>query len=113
MGPVEDACPADVLDLLTPTDKTFALDWRVRCRTRLAERRAVRAKPVPQPGQLVVFAAPIRFRNGRSFTRLRAVRLPGRARGLVFQAEDGGLYRIPGFKALDYAIAPAPAPCPA
>ncbi|OYW25357.1 MAG: hypothetical protein B7Z44_19135 [Caulobacter sp. 12-67-6] len=110
MGPVEDACPADVLDLLTPTDKTFALDWRARCRARLAERRAVRAKPVPRPGQLVVFAAPIRFRNGRSFRQLRAVRLPGRARGLVFQAQDGGLYRIRGLKALDYTIAPATPP---
>ena len=60
-------------------------------------------------GLLVVFAAAICFRNGRSFTQLRAVRLPGR-RGLIFQAEDGGFYRIPGFKALDYAIAPAPPP---
>lgn len=109
MGPVEDACPAEVLDLLTPTDKTFALAWRARCRARLAARRAIKAKSAPQPGQLVVFASPIQFRNGRSFTQLRAVRLPGR-RGLVFQAEDGGFYRIPGFKALDYAIAPAPPP---
>lgn len=113
MGPVEDACPADVLDLLTPTENAFVLDWRARCRARLAERQAIRAKPAPRPGQLVVFAAPIRFRNGRSFTELRAVRLPGRARGLVFEAQDGGLYRIPGFKALDYAIAPAPPPSPA
>jgi hypothetical protein len=109
MGPVQDACPAAVLDLLTPTDKTFALDWRARCRARLAARRTNRAKPAPRPGQLVVFAAAICFRNGRSFTQLRAVRLPGR-RGLIFQAEDGGFYRIPGFKALDYAIAPAPPP---
>lgn len=106
---MEDACPADVLDLLTPTDNTFALEWRARCRARLAARRTIRAKTAPRPGQLVVFAAPIHFRNGRSFTQLRAVRLPGR-RGLVFQAEDGGLYRIPGFKALDYAIAPASPP---
>ena len=85
------------------------LDWRARCRARLAARRTNRAKPAPRPGQLVVFAAAICFRNGRSFTQLRAVRLPGR-RGLIFQAEDGGFYRIPGFKALDYAIAPAPPP---
>ena len=100
MGPLEDGCPAAILDLLTSTDAPHALEWRARCRARLA-------KPVPQPGQWVVFAEPIHFRDGRSFTRLRAVRLPGRRRGLVFQAPDGGLYRISGFKARDYAIAPA------
>ena len=50
MGPVEDACPADVLDLLTPTDNTFALEWRARCRARLAARRTIQAKPAPRPG---------------------------------------------------------------
>jgi hypothetical protein len=32
MGPDEAQCPADILDLLTPTDNGYALDWRRRCR---------------------------------------------------------------------------------
>jgi hypothetical protein len=102
-GPNEDACPEAILDLLTPTDRPYAIAWRERCRGRLAARRAQAKKPVPRPGQIVVFADPVRFSNGRSFTRLEAVRLP-RRRGVVFRADDGGFYRVSNLKTLDYAI---------
>src|SRR3546814_16262107 len=32
MGPCEADCPARILDLLTPTDKAYARDWRTSCR---------------------------------------------------------------------------------
>ena len=34
-GPWQDRCPKSILDLLSPTDNEFALDWRKRCRERL------------------------------------------------------------------------------
>src|SRR3546814_2261595 len=39
MGPCEADCPARILDLLTPTDKEYAREWRARCCANL-ERRA-------------------------------------------------------------------------
>jgi hypothetical protein len=38
VGPNVDRCPAKILDLLTPTDKEWAIAWRERCRARLARR---------------------------------------------------------------------------
>jgi hypothetical protein len=32
MGPYESNCPVAILDLLTPTDRPYALQWRARCR---------------------------------------------------------------------------------
>jgi hypothetical protein len=108
MGPCEDACPAKVLDLLTATDNAHALDWRSRCRARLAERAIQHAKPGPRPGDIVILAEPKLFRDGRRLSRFQAVRLPGRTRGVVFRSAEGGLYRISGLKACDYVIEPGP-----
>src|SRR3546814_15426838 len=38
MGPCEADCPAAILDLLSPTEHEYALDWRARCRANLAHR---------------------------------------------------------------------------
>lgn len=35
--PVFDKCPANILDLLTPTDNIFAKVWRERCRANAAK----------------------------------------------------------------------------
>ncbi|NNM77994.1 hypothetical protein HJG53_13890 [Sphingomonas sp. ID1715] len=35
MGPNEAACPARILDLLTPTTAPYAIAWRERCRANL------------------------------------------------------------------------------
>ena len=105
MGPCESECPARILDLLTATDNTHALAWRSRCRARLSERSARAAKPTPKPGDVVVLAEPILFRDGRTFSRFEAVAWPGRARsGLVYRSELGGLYRIPKLKDRVYRI---------
>jgi hypothetical protein len=36
MGPYESNCPVAILDLLTPTDRPDALQWRARCRANAA-----------------------------------------------------------------------------
>lgn len=40
MGPCESDCPKSILDLLSPTDDEWALEWRDRCRKRAAERKS-------------------------------------------------------------------------
>jgi len=37
-GPVDADCPARILDLLTPTDHEYAIEWRARCRAALEKR---------------------------------------------------------------------------
>ena len=36
MGPYESNCPVAILDLLTPTDRPYAVQWRARCRANAA-----------------------------------------------------------------------------
>jgi len=38
MGPLEDRCPARILDRLSPTEHEYALQWRERCRLYQAHR---------------------------------------------------------------------------
>ncbi len=107
-GPCEATCPTKVLDLLSPTDNANALGWRARCRANIAQRRARQSKPVPRPGQIVVLAQPLLFRDGATLARFEAVRRPGRTRGLVYRSAEGVLYAIPHLKVCDYIIEPGP-----
>ena len=59
MGPHEADCPARILDLLTPTDKDYAIDWRARCRANL-ERRSRKLAD----GDRIRFPAPMKFTDG-------------------------------------------------
>jgi hypothetical protein len=61
MGPCESECPKKILDLLTPTESSYALAWRARCFENL-EKRQNRLRL--QPGRIVKFSAPISFSNG-------------------------------------------------
>jgi hypothetical protein len=73
MGPCESDCPAAILDELTETDSTYASEWRARCRANLVRRKLERAKPVPKPGQTIVFDEPIRFNDGEIATASRSL----------------------------------------
>ena len=68
--------PTSILDLLTPTDRPYAQQWRARCRAAAAARRARAAKPKPRVGQVIVFDEPLSFSDGRSFDRLEVVANP-------------------------------------
>jgi len=59
MGPCEDNCPAHILDLLTPTDKEYAIDRRRRCRANL-ERRTRKI----EDGDRIKLASPLTFTDG-------------------------------------------------
>src|SRR3546814_16422316 len=73
MGPCESDCPAAILDELTETDSTYASEWRSRCRANLFRRKLERAKPVPKPGQTIVFDEPIRFNDGEDRNRFPVI----------------------------------------
>lgn len=44
MGPCESDCPEDILDLLTPTNRPYAVAWRARCRKDANARRVAASK---------------------------------------------------------------------
>jgi hypothetical protein len=91
MGPVEDRCPARILNLLTEPSNDHARQWRERCRAHLA-------RPRPRPGQTVVFAKPLSFTNGEVHDTLI---FQGRSR---FHSANGQLYRVLSWIELEYEV---------
>ena len=109
MGPHACDCPEPILDLLTPTDRQYALQWRARCRENTATRRAVAAKPSPRAGQVIVFDEPLSFANGRTFEQLEVIANPRSHRTVLFRAPgSGSLYRIPNIKSRTYRLVDPP-----
>jgi len=85
-------CPLGILALLTPTDEPDAAAWRERCRAHAAQRAS---RPRLRPGQVVVFAEPVAFSDGRRCDRMTVVIDPRCPRAVRFRPPDGeGLYRI-------------------
>jgi hypothetical protein len=92
MGPVEDRCPARILNLLTEPSNDHARQWRERCRARIAQ-------PRPRKGQTVVFAKPLQFTNGDEY---RTLIFQGGSR---FCSADGTLYHVPSWQEREYTVA--------
>jgi hypothetical protein len=70
MGPNEVKCPADILDLLSPTNNAYALNWRKRCRETLEQQE--RAKRV-KPGTVIEFDRLLTFGQWGKHKRFRFV----------------------------------------
>lgn len=85
MGPCEARCPERILDLLTETEYGHAKDWRARCRTYHADRKA---KLKIEPGFTVKL-------HGRDYQVLEKQRGGFRVLGV----EDGTVYRLTHAKA--------------
>lgn len=99
MGPCEAACPAHILDLLTPTDNEYARDWRRRCRDRLR----LRSRKV-EDGMRIRLAEPLTFTDGHEGAEFIVVK---RGRSLSFRPPEGyGRYRISHFLDREWSIVP-------
>lgn len=59
MGPVEDKCPKRIINLLSPTDSEFALNWRKRCLTRNSRQRMLHLLPMGTKIQLHCSGNPV------------------------------------------------------
>jgi hypothetical protein len=91
MGPVENGCPARILDLLTAPSNERARDWRRRCRIRLAHQ-------MPRPGETVIFSTPIQFTNESEHQTLVF------CGGSEFCDRNGSRYRLPGWRRLEFRV---------
>lgn len=99
MGPCEADCPASILDLLTPTDKEYALDWRARCRANLE----CRARKLVD-GDRIRLPEPIKFSDGNVLQEF-IVAKRGR-RVILRDPQRGGHYRISRLMDRPWTIVP-------
>lgn len=90
MGPAYYDAPAKVLDLLSPTDSEYALQWRAACRDTI-ERKAKASKV--KPGETIVFTRTFRFGDEVEESRFTLVK-----RDTLRRISDGQLVRIPGWR---------------
>ena len=99
VGPYEDSCPRHILDLLTPTDREHALDWRARCRANLARR----SRKI-EDGDRIKLAQALTFSDGHVGDEFIVVK---RGRRLSFRdpATRCG-YAISRFMERDWTILP-------
>ncbi|OZA58976.1 MAG: hypothetical protein B7X78_08765, partial [Sphingomonadales bacterium 39-62-4] len=104
MGPCESDCPAAILDELTETDSTYASEWRARCRANLVRRKLERAKPVPKPGQTIVFDESIRFNDGEDRNRFTVIANPKGKVPLFRDPITGAVCRIAKFRTRAYRL---------
>lgn len=58
MGPYYSNCPLNILGMLTPTDSTYANEWRERCRNNATFKKSVKKL---QHGDVVKFNTPLSF----------------------------------------------------
>jgi hypothetical protein len=99
MGPCEDNCPQHILDLLTPTDKEYAIDWRRRC----AANHRLRARKIDD-GDRIRLETPVNFVDGHSGSEFIVEK---RGRRLSFRdPETSARYRITGFMELPWQVVP-------
>lgn len=61
MGPAESECPERILELLTPTSRDYARQWRARCREHIARRKEL---PSLKKGHYLVLDEPLSFTDG-------------------------------------------------
>lgn len=99
MGPCEDGCPQHILDLLTPTDKEHALDWRRRC----AENLKRRSRKVSD-GDRIRLEEPVTFSDGHIGQEF-IVEKQGR-RVTLRDPETRGRYRISRLMERHWRIVP-------
>lgn len=66
MGPCECECPVKILDLLTPTEREYELDWRAACRANAAKPKA----PTLVEGDVIKFKDPLSFGSNGNVNEL-------------------------------------------
>lgn len=84
MGPMEQDCPAAILNMLSPPRGQYAEEWRERCRAKLAKQK-------PKAGCRIVFDKPVTFRSGLSEREFTCLSL----RPARYQTDDGQVVNIP------------------
>lgn len=103
MGPCEANCPNYILDLLTPTDNSYANKWREVCRKHNERKSAIKV------GAVLRFKTALRFNNGLSVTVIEVCDriIKGRHyKGFKAITDTGSSFfvRIPNIQQYDFEV---------
>lgn len=71
MGPFQYDCPKSILDLLSPTDNEIALEWRRKCRERIAKKKYPTSLQNLPVGSVVYVKMPFNTRFHREGENVR------------------------------------------
>lgn len=111
VGPCESQCPVGILDMLTPLaadDKSYAADWRKRCRDYHAKQ-----KDKPKVGDMIVLKTPVKFTDGNMLDSFivceRTAYRGGKPckKRYLRSTENGGHYRLTGLAQLEFTVGKA------
>lgn len=103
-GPYEAQCPADILDMLSPTDAPYALQWRAKCRENLKKKEI-------KNGTLIRLEHELKFTNGDILQEFIYRKI---GRKIRFEnPTTGQLYFITGFEKMSFEIVEQTAGSPA
>lgn len=102
-GPYNYDCPKRILDILTPTDDEFAIQWRIKCRNRIEQEKRLKI------GSRIRFKNPVKFTSGRTASLFKIVQdawAKRKAFALMAIPDEGEpfLCRIPKWKNYDFEI---------
>lgn len=101
MGPNESKCPKTILELLTPTEYEYAIEWRKRCWDRIKKRESL---PKVKTGDWIKFTDPIKFTDGSIY---QVFQFNGGSR---FKTDHYMTYRIRNWRDREFAKIPPPTP---
>jgi hypothetical protein len=86
MGPRQTRCPTRILDLLTPTDHEYAIEWRNSCRA-YHERQQLNKL---ENDEIIRFAEPLRFRHmDDAYDTFRIVKKGNSVKFVALDTQDG------------------------
>jgi len=100
-GPRVYDCPARILDRLSPNEAEYAINWRQKCRERLAMSR----KTI-KDGSVITLQTPIRFTDGVSESVFRCEIVPYRRRSKKYYRRkcDNVACNINGLRNMAYTV---------
>ncbi len=102
MGPCERECPVSILNLLSPRDDKWAIEWRAACRENAAKKAA--AKKDPNSLQNLPLGAQITVqKNGRSVI-LEKGRIRNRKNPVWISRAENVYYPLSHIKRYGYAV---------
>lgn len=94
-GPVNRECPVSILDLLTETDRKWAIEWRAAC-------RAYASKVMPKIGQYITLDHPLNF-DGKPESVFKVEEPWGRKK-VYSSVNYGFMCRIGNLKSLGFTV---------
>jgi hypothetical protein len=108
MGPNAAEAPKKILDLLSPTDNEYALEWRKRCQENLAKKAAAPKAGDIKVGDIVRLHTALHFTNGMEIQEFTVVGHKDRSGRIQKRLSHNGIrYQVPRWRERVAEVIPA------